>query len=188
VTYRFSGGGSSGPSGHRITRYAWSVAGHKVGTGKVLTQTFARPGKVYRVTLKVTDDQGTSIARTIRFKPRAKLVHVGLVVHFRRDEAALTRRSRAELRPWRAAIAAATSARITGYCAAKDASTRELLLELSRDRAEMVHRFLSGTSTGTHPEVVGAGATQFVTSNRTAAGRAQNRRVVVSFTYLKPLA
>jgi outer membrane protein OmpA-like peptidoglycan-associated protein len=186
VTYRFSGAGSSGPSGHRITRYVWSVSGHTVGTGKVLKHTFAKPGKVYRVTLTVTDDQGTS-TRTIRFKPRVKIVHVSLVVHFRRDAAALTKRSRAELRPWRAAIAAATSARITGYCAARDASTRELLLELSRDRAEVVQRFLFGASRGTHPEVSGAGATHFVTTNRTAVGRAQNRRVVVSFVYPKPL-
>jgi outer membrane protein OmpA-like peptidoglycan-associated protein len=189
VTYRFSGAGSSGPAGHRITRYVWTVASHKVGTGKAITHTFAKPGKVYRVLLTVTDDQGASVTRTITFTPRVKLVHVGLVVHFRRNEAALTTRSRAELRPWHAAIVAATSARITGYCAAKDASTRELLLELSRDRAEVVQRFLFGTSRGTHPDasVIGPGATNFVASNRTAAGRAQNRRAVVSFTYPKPL-
>jgi YVTN family beta-propeller protein len=189
LTYRLSGSRSTAPTGHRITGYAWTIAGHPIAAGKTIMHTFARPRVAYSVTLTVTDDQRQTATQTVTVTPRTKIVHVSMVVHFARNKAALTAGTRQTLRPLRPLIRYETAVRLTGYCAANEPSTHHLLLKLSRQRAQTVRTFLFHATKRArrHVTITGKGATGFIASNRTAAGRARNRRVQVSFNYPKPI-
>jgi outer membrane protein OmpA-like peptidoglycan-associated protein len=116
--------------------------------------------------------------------------HRILVVRFAGNRAALSPAARRILTPARPLIAYASRVRVTGYCAANEPSRHHLLIKLSRHRAQTARRFLFSGDRRPRPtvKIVAAGATQFVAPNRTAAGRARNRRAVVVFTYPKPLA
>jgi outer membrane protein OmpA-like peptidoglycan-associated protein len=190
LTYKLSGTGSSAPAGHQITSYSWTIAGHVVATGETLTHTFAKLGTHYAVMLTVTDDQGQTATSTITVTPRARTVRVTMVVHFALDRAGLTAKARQNLKPLRALIRYATAVTLKGYCAANEPSRRDLLIKLSRKRAQNVGTFLLSGAPRPRPHVtiIGEGATHFVASNDTKAGRARNRRVTISFAYLKPIS
>jgi outer membrane protein OmpA-like peptidoglycan-associated protein len=189
LTYVLSGAGSSAPAGHLITRYAWTIAGHQVATDKTIAYTFAKARSPYRVMLTVTDDQGQTATSAVTITPRARTVHVTMVVHFARNQAALTATARRTLKPLRGLIRYATAVTLKGYCAANEPSGHRLLIKLSRQRAQTVRRFLLSGDRRPRPSVtiIAKGATGFVAPNQTAAGRERNRRVTISFRYPKPI-
>jgi 6-phosphogluconolactonase len=190
LTYRLSGAGSSAPAGHHITSYRWTIAGRQVATTKMFTYTFATARHAYPVLLTVTDDQQQSASTTATVTPRAKRVRVSLVVQFARNQAALTAATRQALNPLRPLVRSATAITLTGYCAANEPSRHHLLVKLSRLRAQTVRTYLfSGDS---HPRrnvtIIAKGATGFIATNKTPAGRARNRRATITITYLKPIS
>jgi outer membrane protein OmpA-like peptidoglycan-associated protein len=188
LTYTLSAAGSTAATGHQLIGYVWTISGQRVGTAKTLTYTFAKAGSSYRVTLTVTDDTGQTATTTITVTPRSKIAHVSAVVRFARNQAALNATARQTLKPLRGLIRYATTVTLNGYCAANEPSRHHLLLKLSRQRAQTVRAYLF--SADKHPRqnvtVTGKGATDFVATNRTEAGRAKNRRATISFDYVKP--
>jgi outer membrane protein OmpA-like peptidoglycan-associated protein len=140
------------------------------------------------VVLTVTDDQGQTASTTTTITPHATTVHVRLVVHFVRNRAALTTAARGILNPARGSIRYADTVTINGYCAARETSRHPLLVKLSRQRGQTVRTYLFSGDKRPRPNltIIANGATHFVAPNNTASGRAQNRRVVLVYTYPKP--
>jgi flagellar motor protein MotB len=113
-----------------------------------------------------------------------------LTLHFARDRATLTAADRRALQKLRSSFAEATSVQITGYCAAQEQHRSQLLSQLARARAQAVLRFLTARS-GHRPAKVtlaGRDATAFVAGNRTAHGRARNRRATITIRYRQPIS
>lgn len=190
LTYRLSGAGSSAPAGHHITGYRWTIAGRQVATTKTFTYTFAAARHAYSVTLTVTDDQHQTATTTVSVTPRTKPVTVSSVVQFARNQAALTADTRQILNPLRPLVRSATAVTLTGYCAANEPSRHRLLVKLSRLRAQTVRTYLfSGDKRPRrNATIMGKGATGFVATNNTPAGRARNRRVTITIIYPKPIS
>jgi outer membrane protein OmpA-like peptidoglycan-associated protein len=78
---------------------------------------------------------------------------------------------------------------LTGYCAANEPSRHHRLIKLSRQRAQTVRTYLFSGDKRARPNVtiIAKGATDFVATNQTAAGRARNRRATITITYPKPI-
>jgi outer membrane protein OmpA-like peptidoglycan-associated protein/sugar lactone lactonase YvrE len=190
LRYQLSGAGSSAPAGHQITGYSWQVAGRPAGTTKTITATFQQADQPVPLTLTVTDDQGQTASTTTTITPHATTVKVRLVVHFSRNKAALTAATRQILNPARGPIRYANKITVQGYCAARERSRHPLLIKLSRQRGQTVRTYLFGGDKRPRANLTinANGATHFVAPNSTASGRAENRRVVVVFTYPKPTA
>jgi outer membrane protein OmpA-like peptidoglycan-associated protein len=188
LTYRLSGAGSSAPAGHRIIGYRWTIAGRQVATTKALMYTFATR-QAHPVMLTVTDDQQQTATTTVTVTPRTKRVTVRSVVQFARNQAALTAATRQILNPLRPLVRSATAVTLTGYCAANEPSRHRLLVKLSRLRAQMVGRYLFSGDKRPRPNVtiIAKGATNFIATNKTPAGRARNRRATITITYPKPI-
>jgi outer membrane protein OmpA-like peptidoglycan-associated protein len=188
LTYRLSAAGSSAPAGHHITGYRWTIAGRQVATTKTLTHTFGTAGHAYPVMLTVTDDQQQTATTTVSVTPRAKRVRLSLVVQFGRNQAALSGATRRVLNPLRPLVQSATAVTLTGYCAANEPSRHHLLVKLSRQRAQTVRTYLFSGDKRVRPNVTitAKGATGFIATNKTPAGRARNRRVTITITYPKP--
>jgi outer membrane protein OmpA-like peptidoglycan-associated protein len=110
------------------------------------------------------------------------------VVQFARDRAALTAATRRILNPLRPLVRFATAVTLTGYCAANEPSRHRLLVKLSRLRAQMVRTYLFSGDKRPRPNVtiIAKGATNFIATNKTPAGRARNRRATITITYPKP--
>jgi outer membrane protein OmpA-like peptidoglycan-associated protein len=190
LTYRLSGAGSSAPTGHDIIGYAWTIAGHRVATTKTFTHTFATARHPYPVTLTVTDGQQQTATTTVTVTPRTKRVRVSAMVGFARNQAALTAATRRVLNPLRALVGSARAVMLTGYCAANEPSRHHLLIKLSRQRAQTVRTYLFSGDQRPRPNVtiIAKGATGFIATNNTAAGRARNRRVTITIIYPKPIS
>jgi OmpA-OmpF porin, OOP family len=111
-------------------------------------------------------------------------------VHFARNQAALTAATRRILNPLRPLARSATAVTLTGYCAANEPSRHRLLVKLSRLRAQMVRTYLFSGDKRPRPKVtiIAKGATGFIATNKTAAGRARNRRATITITYPKPIS
>jgi flagellar motor protein MotB len=189
LTYRLSAGGSP-PGASPIVRYRWTLGKRQIGSGRTILHTFPRAGHRYRVVLTVTDSAGSSSSTTITLTPRGRRATARLTLHFARDRASLDsrseRRALAQLRPM---FAHALRVRIAGYCAAAEVSRSHALRLLSTERAQAVLRFLTAHHNrgAQHVTVSGEGATAFLARNRTARGRAANRRATVVIDYEKPL-
>jgi flagellar motor protein MotB len=138
--------------------------------------------------LTVTDDQHQSATITVTVTPRTKRVTVSSVVLFARNQAALTASTRQILNPLRPLVRSATAVTLTGYCAANEPSRHRLLVKLSRLRAQMVRTYLFSADKRSRRNVtiIAKGATDFVATNKTPAGRARNRRARITITYPKP--
>jgi outer membrane protein OmpA-like peptidoglycan-associated protein len=189
LTYRLSAAGSSAPTGHRITGYRWTIAGRQVATTKTLTYTFATAGRPFPVMLTVTDDQQQTASTATTVTPHSKLARVNEVVRFARNQAALTAATRLTLNRLRPLVRSATAVRVTGYCAGNEPSRHHLLIKLSRQRAQTVRTYLFSGDKRPRPKVtiVAKGATGFIATNKTPAGRARNRRATITITYPKPI-
>jgi len=188
LTYRLSAAGSSAPAGHHITGYRWTSAGRQVATTKTFTYTFGTRD-AYPVTLTVTDDQQQTATTTVTVTPRTKRVTVSSVVQFARNQAALTAATRQILNPLRPLVRSPIAVMLTGYCAANEPSRHHLLIKLSRQRAQTVRTYLFSGDKRPRPNVtiIAEGATNFIATNKTPAGRARNRRVTITITYPKPI-
>jgi outer membrane protein OmpA-like peptidoglycan-associated protein len=187
LTYRLSAAESSAPAGHQITGYRWTIAERQVATTKTLTYTFATAGQAYPVMLTVTDDQQQTANTATTVTPHTKPVRVTEVVQFARNQAALTAATRRILNPLRRLVRSATAVRLTGYCAANEPSRHHLLIKLSRQRAQTVRTYLFSGDKRARPNVtiIAKGATNFIATNKTRAGRARNRRATITITYPK---
>jgi outer membrane protein OmpA-like peptidoglycan-associated protein len=117
--------------------------------------------------------------------PRLRSAVARLTVHFTLNHGDLRRGDRHALEALRAAFAHATSVTITGFCAGLEQGTRRALTHLSHERAEAILRFLTAhdNPTAGHVSITARGATGFVARNRTAAGRARNRRATIVIHY-----
>jgi outer membrane protein OmpA-like peptidoglycan-associated protein len=187
LRYQLSAAGSSAPTGHRITAYSWQVAGQPAGAGQAITAILRQAGQPVAVQLTVTDDQGQTASTTTTLSAHARTVRVRLVVRFQVNRAALTVAARRILNPARGPIRYATAITVNGYCAAREISRHPLLIKLSRQRAQSVRTYLfAGDRRPRFNLIIKAnGATHFIAPNKTASGRATNRRAVVTFTYPK---
>jgi outer membrane protein OmpA-like peptidoglycan-associated protein len=145
--------------------------------------------QAHPVMLTVTDDQQQTATTTVTVTPRTKRVTVSSVVQFARNQAALTAATRQILNPLRPLVRSATAVTLTGYCAANEPSRHRLLVKLSRLRAEMVGTYLFSGDKRPRPNVtiIAKGATGFIATNKTPAGRARNRRATITITYPKPI-
>jgi outer membrane protein OmpA-like peptidoglycan-associated protein len=184
LTYLLSALGSHA-TGAQVTGFAWTVGGQPARSGSQLTYTFATAGRAYPVSLAMTDTAGQT-ATTIMPNTRPAVTHV--TVHFAVNGASLDRSDRRHLMPLRALFAAATGVWIDGYCAARETNSSRILARLSLQRASVVKRFLQAHQSRRvgHVLVSGDGATRFIATNRTANGRAKNRRATVTIDYPKP--
>ena len=187
MTYRVSGAGLVCPGGSSDHSYAWTIAGHRVATTQTFTYTFATR-HAYPVMLTVTDDQDQAATTTATVIPRTKRVRVSAVVGFARNQAALTVATRQILNPLRPLVRSATAVTLTGYCAANEPSRHHLLIKLSRQRAQTVRTYLFAGDKRPRPNVTitAKGATNFIATNKTPAGRARNRRATITISYPKP--
>ena len=111
------------------------------------------------------------------------------MVRFARNQAALTAATRRILNPLRPLVRSATAVRLTGYCAANEPSRHHLLIKLSRQRAQTVRTYLFSGDKRPRPNVtiIAKGATGFIATNKTPAGRARNRRATITITYPEPI-
>ena len=188
LSYTFSARGSHA-AGRRITGYRWTLGGHQIGSGPLISYTFSRPGRVERVILTITDSSGRSASKTITLTPHTREAVARLTVRFAVDQAALTSEARRQLGPLRALFATATAARIAGYCAGREAGQSRALILLSTARARATLQFLS-TGVAHQPKklsLIGFGASHFLAANTTSGGRAANRRATVTIDYPKPM-
>ena len=188
LTYHLSASRSHA-NGSAITSYHWTLDGHLIGTGQTITHTFPHAGQAYHVLLTVTDAAGQSASTTITLTPRARTETARITVNFAPHQAGLTHADQRALARLRAAFPAATRARITGYCAAGELSHNQSLTRLSLKRAQAVLAFLTAhhNPKPRHLTLTGLGASHFIATNHTATGRAHNRRVTITITYLQPI-
>jgi len=187
LTYRFSARHSYA-SGSSITGYRWTLDGQVIGTTASIAHQFPSAGR-YIVVLTITDASGRSTTVDVPLIARSILTTARVTVHFAVNRAGLTRIDQLALIKLRAAYAHASRVQIAGYCAAREKNQSAALRRLSLDRAETVLALLrahGNRSTG-RVSIADRAASDFVASNRTAAGRAQNRRATVLITYARPI-
>ncbi len=170
----------------RVVAYAWDFGDGTRGQGPRTTHVYEKPGR-YQVTLTVTDDDGLTgsaaavvdataeVAAQPAPTPR-RIVLQGITFAFDSaeirpedepllDVAAEQLRSNADVR-----------VQIVGHTDAK--GTEEYNQGLSERRARSVADYLSRNGIARERlEIEGRGESEPVTSNDTADGRAQNRRV-----------
>jgi len=119
--------------------------------------------------------------------PKPKVMVFGAAALFAVNKAELTPAGEQKLREYReqarAEISAATLVKITGHT--DNTGTAEYNQQLSVRRAQTVRDYL--VKLGANPsimQVAGVGAANPIADNKTAAGRAENRRVEVEVTGL----
>ncbi|MFM7873257.1 MAG: OmpA family protein [Actinomycetota bacterium] len=114
---------------------------------------------------------------------------VSLTVNFENGSAQLTTRAKESIRSYVKSLRVANVTRleILGFTDSMPGCGRYAKSicwgsnkQLSKDRADSVHRFLSSLIPGIKSKVLGFGSTNPVASNSTYSGRAANRRVTIT--------
>jgi outer membrane protein OmpA-like peptidoglycan-associated protein len=177
--FRLDGSRSRDRDGH-VRSWRWQLGGRTVSHGRTVTVTVRMPTQVV---LAVTDDDGaTSRARTVLRPHRPKRRTVSATIDgFGNLSARVAPSARAKLVALRHAARGAIALTVAGYTADTGADPA-FNVRLSQRRAERVAALLLdglGTLRPVHVAVVGRGGAHPVATNRTDAGQAANRRVVV---------
>jgi hypothetical protein len=180
----------SAPGGPRMVGYRWTVNGRSVGRRSTLSYTPSRRLRLIRISL--TWATAADVARTGSLTLTPASTTFASVVHFRESAldnpgavAALTARVKARVAALkRRLLGAVATIGIAGYAAgAKPYWTHQLADEqwLSHGRAVAVYAALRSAlgSVGVHYRIRWYGGRHPLRSNRTAAGRARNRRVTI---------
>jgi hypothetical protein len=180
-----SAAGSTDPEGGRLT-YRWQ--GNGQASGSVAAIHYAAPDRETRdvFTLTVTDPGGNRGQATVALRTRAvgeTAAHEAMEVIRFGSGRRLARGANARIAALRASVAnGGARVRIDGYASAPRGAAA-----LSKARAQTVRALLArGAGAGAQFTVVARGTAAPAASNRTAAGRARNDRVVVSVSWQGP--
>lgn len=169
--------------GSSIVSYVWTykarIISRKRSFPHVLPSFAART-----LTLTVTDDKGLSSSASVRLAPRkpAPLVRVKLPVpRFAFDRAYLSSKAKRVVNRARVYAKGAKRVRLDGHT--DSIGTRSYNRKLSQRRASTTVRYLlrgfRGSSRPNSVRAYGWGESRPVASNRTAEGRALNRRAII---------
>jgi len=188
LKYKLSSAGSKAATGKRLTTFLWKIGDKVISHAANPTYRFARPNKTYDVSLTVTETGGETGSATVLIDPRVRIATTTLTLSsdalFAYDSFVLTSAAQRTLSTIRAKVLRSTGVTIAGYCdssGAPGAVGNTYNDWLSRERALAVADFLYGNHIPKRVKLIGYGRTHFVASNTTAAGRAENRRVVISY-------
>jgi outer membrane protein OmpA-like peptidoglycan-associated protein len=185
--YVFDGRDSVDPDG-RVVSWRWQVDGRTVSRAARVTVRLAPRRTPYRVTLTVVDDRGASASRTVTVRaPKAPEIRVTIPakVGFAFDSAVLSPRARGLLGRLRARVGGAQRLVVVGHADDRGADAYNRALSLRRARA-VATVLLDGARPRPRAVAVrGAGSANPIASNRTAAGRAANRRVEIRIVTTK---
>ena len=172
------GRGSYDPDGGRILSYSWTAGSTKLAEGNRFSSDFTGP---VLITLTVRDDRGgIGTARTI-VEP-AKHLTVTFRSAFCGGCSTLSKRVTRLIARMRGDASAATGASIAVFTDRGRSSARDR--RRARALARSVRRALlrDVTPAPSHVTLHGWGSAHPVASNRSARGRAKNRRVVITLT------
>jgi outer membrane protein OmpA-like peptidoglycan-associated protein/WD40 repeat protein len=210
TAYRLSSAGSKAAAHHRLISYTWKLAGRIIGHTADPVYKFARPNERYTVHLTVVENGGESDSAAVTVHPtEAKQSHARTHTHththtqtiisttnatltlssdtlFAWNSFTLTAAAKSALSKARAVIVKSPAVKISGYC--DNTGDNDPVSEgntyndwLSKMRALAVADFLYNDHVAKTVVVSGYGRTDFVATNATAVGRAENRRVVIGY-------
>jgi flagellar motor protein MotB len=152
-----------------------------IGSTATVTHPFTTPGVHYPVVLTVTDEQGPSASTTIIVTVHGTVtVTRELTLHFARSRWTLTEASIGALKGIRPAVLHSAHVTINGY--SSDNQHEHAALQLAWNRAHTVGKFLLSGAPKPAGMTVAGHYGHYPASNRTAAGRVANRRVVITWT------
>jgi outer membrane protein OmpA-like peptidoglycan-associated protein/WD40 repeat protein len=208
TAYQLSSAGSKAAAHHRLISYTWKLAGRIIGHTADPVYKFPRPNESYSVHLTVVENGGESGSAAVTVHPtEAKQPHTHTHTHthtqtiistttatltlssdtlFAWNSFTLTAAAKSALSKARAVIVKSPAVKISGYC--DNTGDNDPVSEgntyndwLSKMRALAVADFLYNDHVAKTVVVNGYGRTDFVATNATAAGRAENRRVVIGY-------
>jgi outer membrane protein OmpA-like peptidoglycan-associated protein/DNA-binding beta-propeller fold protein YncE len=204
TAYRLSSAGSKAAAHHRLISYTWKLGGRIISHTADPVYKFARPNESYTVHLTVVENGGETGSAAVTVHPtEAKQTHTHTHTHtiistttatltlssdtlFAWNSFTLTAAAKTALSKARAAIVKSPTVKISGYC--DNTGDNDPVSEgntyndwLSKMRALAVADFLYNDHVAKTVVVSGYGRTDFVATNVTAAGRAENRRVVIGY-------
>jgi outer membrane protein OmpA-like peptidoglycan-associated protein len=210
TAYRLSSAGSKAAAHHRLISYTWKFAGRTIGHTADPVYKFPRPNESYTVHLTVVENGGESDSAAVTVHPtEAKQTHphtrtpththtqtiistttatltLSSDTLFAWNSFTLTAAAKSALSKARAVIVKSPAVKISGYC--DNTGDNDPVSEgntyndwLSKMRALAVADFLYSDHVAKTVVVSGYGRTDFVATNATAAGRAENRRVVIGY-------
>jgi outer membrane protein OmpA-like peptidoglycan-associated protein len=177
---------SSDPDG-KVVAYRWTEKGRSLGRARTLTRRFSA-GR-HTVTLTVTDNDGATSSKSVRFTvtrsrkptPTTSTVRTPSDVLFAFGSCTLSARGRTYLRQLRPLVRSADWLRISGHTDWVGSNAYNQKLSVCRAKA-VKNVLLSGLRPAPKKVTVrGYGERHPVASNATAAGRAKNRRVEIVF-------
>lgn len=184
LRYRLSARRSTAPSGH-IVAWRWTAHGRTISR-RPLTR--VRYRHATRVTLRVTDNHGNRDTASITLHPHLVTIRRTIPGHvlFAFDSARLRPAARRRVRALRAEARGARTVSIDGHTDNRGSARYNHHLSLERARAvehALLHRLRPRPR---HIHVRGDGEHHLLATNRTPAGRARNRSVVIRITRLVP--
>lgn len=168
----------------KVVAYRWTL-GRRVVSRKATTPVAG--SKTRRYTLCVTDDRGAKGCKAITVKakaPRTVKVTLNNDVLFGYDSSRLSAKGKTALGKLRGYMRQAQTVRVEGHASAEGSAAYNMAL--SKARATTVRKsLLTGLTRKPKTAVVARGESKPVASNATEAGRAKNRRVVITITLRK---
>jgi 6-phosphogluconolactonase len=207
LAYKLSSAGSKAAKGKRLIAYAWKLAGRVISHAANPVYKFARANRSYVVDLTVEETGGETGRATVTVHPvevtpkhtskHTPTTHTLISTTtttltlssdtlFAWNSFTLTATAKSELSAARAKILKSPAVKISGYC--DNTGDNDPVSEgntyndwLSKMRALAVADYLYSDHPAKAVKLAGYGRTDFVATNATAAGRAENRRVVISF-------
>jgi outer membrane protein OmpA-like peptidoglycan-associated protein/Tol biopolymer transport system component len=211
LDYKLSSAGSKAAKGKRLIAYVWKLAGRVISHVADPSYKFAHPNRSYTVDLTVEETGGETGRASVEVHPievkaAPTPTHTHAPAHshtvlststttltlssdtlFAWNSFTLTATAKGELSAARARIVKSPAVKVSGYC--DNTGDNDPVSEgntynhwLSKMRALAVADYLYGDRVPKTVTLTGYGRTDFVATNATAVGRAENRRVVISFT------
>jgi 6-phosphogluconolactonase len=200
LAYKLSSAGSKAAKGKRLISYAWKLGGRVISHAADPVYTFPRANRSYLVDLTVKETGGETGSATVTVLPtEVEHKHQRTIVStvmttltlssdtlFAWNSFTLTPTAKSELSAARDAILKSPAVKISGYC--DNTGDNDPVSEgdtyndwLSKMRALAVADYLYSDHVAKTVTLAGYGRTDFVATNATPVGRAENRRVVISF-------
>jgi outer membrane protein OmpA-like peptidoglycan-associated protein len=207
LAYKLSSAGSKAAKGKRLIAYTWKLGGRVISHAADPVYKFPQANRPYVVDLTVEETGGETGSATVTVHPvevapkhtskHTPTTHTVISTTtttltlssdtlFAWNSFTLTATAKSELAAARAKILKSPAVKISGYC--DNTGDNDPVSEgntyndwLSKMRALAVADYLYSDHLAKTVTLAGYGRSDFVATNATAAGRAENRRVVISF-------